>query len=256
MPPTNLYSAVLPASRSVSVGGTATAFATIINAGATMAEGCTLAPSTALPGHFVFQTTHPATNAVTGTANTPINVPAGGVQSFVIAFRPYAAFSPVDFQLEFSCYNAPAAGVTVGLNTLLLSASSTPVPDVVALAATVTGDGIANIPGVSGDGAFAVASVNVGEGGAIVVTADTGAASLPIRLELCETNPASGACLQSSGASVVTTIAGGATPTFGIFLHGTGTAVPFDPATNRVFVRFRDASGAVRGATSVALRTQ
>jgi subtilisin family serine protease len=256
LPQTNLFSAVLPASRSVPVGGTATAFATIINAGATMAEGCTLAPASGLPGHFTFQTTNPATNAVTGTPNTPVNVPAGGIQSFVIAFRPYAAFNPADFQLEFSCYNAPAAGVTVGLNTLLLSASATPVPDVVALAATISGDGIANIPGVSGTGVFAVASVNVGASGTIVASADTGSAVLPVRLALCETNPATGACLQPPGASVLTTIAANATPTFGIFLNGTGSAVPFDPAGHRVFVRFRDGGGAVRGATSVALRTQ
>src|SRR5205814_7775258 len=37
---TSLLAAVLPASRSVTVNGTATAFATIINTGATTAPGC------------------------------------------------------------------------------------------------------------------------------------------------------------------------------------------------------------------------
>ena len=45
---------------------------------------------------------------------------------------------------------------------------------------------------------------------------------------------------QSGSTKVPTTIAGNATPTFGMFLDGLGTAVPFDPAKNRIFVRFRE----------------
>ena len=52
------------------------------------------------------------------------------------------------------------------------------------------------------------------------------------------------------------------TPTFGIFVTGSGT-VPFDPAANQVFVRFKEGvtcgttSGPVtRGVTSVAVRTE
>jgi hypothetical protein len=46
-----------------------------------------------------------------------------------------------------------------------------------------------------------------------------------------------------------------ATPTFGIFATASG-AVPFLPATNRIFVQFSDATGVVRGSTSVAVETQ
>ena len=45
------------------------------------------------------------------------------------------------------------------------------------------------------------------------------------------------------------------TPTFAIFVTQTVT-VSFDPAANRVFVRFLDESGMTRGSTSVAVRTQ
>ena len=56
--------------------------------------------------------------------------------------------------------------------------------------------------------------------------------------------------------SVTTTGAAGAMPTFSFFVSGTGRVVPFDPGTNRVFVRFKDGSLATRGSTSVAVRTQ
>jgi hypothetical protein len=54
---------------------------------------------------------------------------------------------------------------------------------------------------------------------------------------------------------VTTQINTNATPTFGIFVQGNGT-VPFDPAANRVFVRFKDGGNVTRGSTSVAVRTQ
>ena len=99
-----------------------------------------------------------------------------------------------------------------------------------------------------------MATVNVGVQGLISATADTGATSLPLTVSLCETNPATGQCISAIGGSVTTTINANATLTFGIFVQGNGN-VPFDPAANRVFVRFN--SGAVtRGSTSVAVRTQ
>jgi hypothetical protein len=73
---------------------------------------------------------------------------------------------------------------------LLLSASNTPVPDIVALAATITNNGIVNVPGTMGTGAFAVATVNVGASGNITASADTGSATLPVNITLCQTNRA------------------------------------------------------------------
>jgi len=251
-----LAAAVLPSSRSVMVGGVATAFASIVNGGTTAALGCSIAPLTGVPSGFTYQTTDPATNQVVGASNTPADIPAGGVQTFVFAFAPSSPFPPTDVQLSFACANAPAAPIQSGLDTLLLSASSTPVPDIVALAATLDSDGIVNIPGATGTGVLAVATVNVGADGQITVTADTSAAKLPVSLSLCQTSPMTGVCLGTPAGSVTTSINTNTTPTFGIFVTGTGGVVPFDPANNRVFVRFSDSSGVVRGATSVAARTQ
>ena len=159
---TLLVSSVLPSSRSVQVGTPATAFATMINAGQSTATSCSVVPITNIPATFLYQTTNPATNQIIGTPNTPVNVAGGAAQSFVLAFTPTAPFPPTDVQLSFDCTNSNPAPVNSGLNTLLLSASNTPVPDIVALAATTTNDGIVNIPGANGTGAFAVATVNVG----------------------------------------------------------------------------------------------
>lgn len=103
--------------------------------------------------------------------------------------------------------------------------------------------------------AVAVATVNVGAGGGITASADTGATALPIGLTICETNPGTGACLAPPSPMVTTTINAAATPTFGVFVTGAGT-IPFAPAVNRVFVRFKDAGAVTRGSTSVAVGTQ
>jgi hypothetical protein len=128
------------------------------------------------------------------------------------------------------------------------------VADVVALAATLANDGIVAIPGVGDSAAFSVAAVNVGAGADLTVSADTGATSLPLTISLCETNPGTGACVSAIGPQVATTIAAGATPTFSVFVTA-NAPVAFDPAAHRVFVRFIDAGGVTRGATSVAVRT-
>ena len=250
-----LAAAVLPSSRSVQVGSAATAFATLINGGPATATGCGLAPITGLPADFSYQTTVPGTNALTGAPNTPVSIPAGGIQTFLFSFTPNAEIDPIDAQLEFSCAGTPLAAVLPGIDTLLISGSTIPVPDVVALAATPTGDGIIDIPGTSGANAFAVATVNLGAGGTITATPGTGSASLPIALAICQTDPSTGQCLAAAAASVSASIASNATPTFAIFVGGGGT-VPFDPAGNRIAVQFTDSSGNIRGSTSVAVRTQ
>lgn len=251
---TSLVSAVLPASRSVQVNTVATAFGTIINAGSNKGVGCALSLGSSIPATFGYQTTNPATNALTGTPNTPVDITAGNAQSFVFSVMPTAALNPTDVVITASCANASAAPTVVGLNTLLLSASNTPVPDIVALGATATNDGILSIQGSNGAGAFAVATVNVGAAGAITASADTGSAGLGLQLSVCQTNP-NGSCQQNPAASVTTTIATNATPTFSIFAQANGS-VAFDPANNRIFVRFKDAGNVTRGSTSVAVRTQ
>jgi len=253
--PPSVVSAVLPSSRSVLVDVSAAAFATIINVGPGTAIGCGITPLTSIPATFFYQATNPFTNQIIGTPNTPLSIATGGAQSFVFAFTPTAPFAPTDVHLSFGCANSTPSPIITGLNTFLLSASATPVPDIVTAAATLNNDGIVNILAATGTGVFAVATVNLGAGSAITASADTGAVVLPVSIAICETNPGTGVCLTSPGGSVTTQINTNATPTFGIFVTGMGH-VPFDPAANRIFVRFKDAAGVTRGSTSVAVRTQ
>jgi hypothetical protein len=249
-----LASSVLPLSRSVQVNATATAFATIMNAGPGDASTCTIAPATTIPAKFLFQTTNPTTNALTGTANTPVDIAQGQSQTFLIAFMPTAPIAPTDVPLAFSCANGKPAATFVGINTLNLSAPTSPAPDIVALVAS--GDpGYVDIPGATGTGVFAVATVNLGSASQVTASVNTGSANLPVRALICQTNPQTGVCTTTPASNVTTTIAANATPTFGVFVTGTA-AVADSPGVNRVFVTFTDASGTLRGETSVAVRTK
>jgi PKD repeat protein len=256
-----LVAALLPVSRSVVVGNPATAFVTVINAGRVTASGVTieLDPTTGpggapLPGALTFQTTDASTNLVNGLPNAPVNIPAGDSQSFVITLTPGAALSPTDVRFDIGGTNTTRdARTVIGLNTLLLSSSMEATPDIVALAVTPDANGILTLTGSPGAGAFSVATVNVGAAGLITVSADTGTAGLPIDLFVCRTTPTTGECESALASSVAAQIDQGATPTFAVFAYATGT-VPFDPEINRIFLRFRDAGGAIRGATSVAVK--
>jgi hypothetical protein len=249
----SIVSAILPSSRSVQVGAPATAFATIVNSSTVAATGCSIQLVPLIPATFSYQMTSAATNQPIGAPGTPANIPAGGSQSFIISVTPTAAFAATNASFTMSCSNAATAPSTVGLNTLLLSASTTPQPDIVALAATVQNDGYVHVGFNQGQGAFAVATVNLGAAADIVASADTGNAVLPLTVNLCQTNPTSGQCISAIGPSVTTNIATNATPTFAIFLSTSATIVP-DPANKRIFVRFRGKTdGVTRGATSVAV---
>jgi len=248
-----LSASVLPSARSVQVGQSATAFATIINAGQGTAVGCGLSLASGVPAALTFQPTNPTTNQATGTPNASVDIPAGALQTFVFAVTPSTPMAPTDVPLNFVCANASPAVTIPGVNTLLLTASPGAVPDVVVLSATPSRDGIVNIGATGETGVFAVATTNVGAADVLTVSADTGGVSLPLSVTICQTDPGTAQCIAPPAASASLSIAAGATPTFGIFATATST-IPFDPAHNRIFVRLQDASGVTRGLTSVAVQ--
>ncbi|MCF8879534.1 M12 family metallo-peptidase [Hyphobacterium sp. SN044] len=265
-----VVSAVLPVTRSVVNGTAATAFATVINpaANASTATGCGLRLAGASASQFSYQTTTSA-NALTGTANTPVDIPSGGSQNFVFSVTSAATwadngrsprasdFDETDLFIEAFCANRRSAEYTLGLNSLTFSSSATAPADVIALAATAGNTGRVEVPTTGNQvGVFSVAVTNVGEAAVINVSADTGGRALNIQnIEVCQTNPTTGACTTTRAPTTSLTINNNATATFGIFVRGNGSAIDNDPARNRVFVRFTDVGGE-RGATSVAVRTQ
>jgi len=256
-PAAALVSSILPASRSGTIGNTVTAFSTLINASAETAFNCSIRPQSAAGIAFSYQFTNPLTNAPTGSPNTPTDIGPGNSQSYVISATLLEELDGEDLNFRFSCDNADQVQTISGVNTLLLSASSNPVPDIVALAATPTNNGFIELEGPNASAAFSVATVNVGVEAAITVEIDTGDIGLPLSLGLCETNPLTGACLATAqtAPNTIDTVAGAnQTQTFSFFVTGMDEIASI-PSLNRLRVIFRDNTGAIRGQTSVAVRT-
>ena len=251
-----MVASVLPGSRSIQVGTPATVFATMINAGAEPLANCQIAlPLMAPPGLTLsYQATDAVSNSPIGTPNAPVQIPGNdGSQSFVVTFQGTMPFSAPAMPLDFACDLTAPAAIIPGVDTIDLALSTSPTPDVIALSATPTNNGVIDVP-QGGVAAFAIASINVGATGQIIVSADTGDADLPATMTICQTDPATGACLSPPAASVPLTYAGGTTPTFSVFLQATGP-IAFAPGASRVFVRFEDAGGGFHGSTSVAIET-
>jgi len=255
---TSLVSSILPSSRSVQTGTTLTVFATAINAGNTLARNCDVRLASDVPVSFSFQTTDSDTNALVGTLNTPVDIAPGVGQSFVISATPSANFDATDLSFRFGCTNSSTAADVPGVNRLLVAAAAGPVPDVVALAATPSNNGIVDIPGADGVAAFSVATVNVGAGASIQAEVDTGDQALPLVLSLCQSDPLSGDCINPTSpvvGVVESELVADGTQTYSVFATAQGD-VANDLANNRIRVVFSDAEGNTRGQTSVAVRTE
>lgn len=249
-----LVASVLPSTRSIQLGDIATVFATMINAGAEPAIGCGIDLLSEVPAALSFQTFDPV-ELVTGPVNVPVDIV--GAQAFVLTLEPSGSFGPSELEFLYDCQNTDPVVTLPALNTLGLLVSPDPVPDIVALAATLQGDGRVRAP-VGGTGFFTVATSNVGIAGSITATADTGGVVLPLNLSLCQTDPVSGACLGAgpvdAASGVTLDIGAMEVPSFAIFATPSAP-IPFMPASNRIFARFRNGEGVTLGATSVAFET-
>ena len=254
--PAPALAAVLPGARSVATDATATVFATMLNTGTADLANCSVALGTSAPSSLTlfYQTTDPTTNQLTGTPNQPVAIAANQSQSFLLSFQSSGPLDVIALAPVFGCDEVQPAPTTPGVDTVDLHFSPSPGADVIALAATAPQSGIVAVP-LSGEGAFALASINVGAAEDLTVTTDTGTATLPLSIQLCPTNAATGQCTQPMAGAVPVTIPAGGTPTFSVFVTASAP-IQFAPATARIFVRFFDGNGQSHGSTSVAVETQ
>ncbi len=253
-PAAEILAALLPSSRSAQPGGVATVFATILNPAPIAATACGVALVSDIPAVLSYQAIDLPAGRPSATAGAPVDIPAGEAQSYLIALAPTARITPTEVALEFRCTNTRSAPMMPGVNTLQFSAPASPIADIVAVAATLGGDGIVDVPRSTGIALFAVGSSNVGVTSGVTVGAHTGLVHLPLLLTVCETDSRIGSCLSPPAPTVTLTYEGSTARSFAVFAQATGT-IAFNPAMNRVFVRFQDMDGTLLGATSVAVRT-
>jgi hypothetical protein len=158
--------------------------------------------------------------------NSPVNIPAGGSQSFVVAVTLDSTFN-LDVGLSFRCSNTAPAPIVTGLNTLRVFAADGPIPEVIMIAETSSHDGVLRLTGTPPVGAIAVAGVNMGSGPIPRPYFDSSAAS-GLRIATCPTGPSTGLC-----ANWPELINPGQIFTFSVFVSTT-RAIPFDPTNNRI----------------------
>ncbi len=274
---TTIHSAILPLSRSIGERDTntepATYFTSIINAGNADAEHCSVIYDGNGFVNVGFQVNDPVTNEPLGdvefsSLGGEFDIPADSVRQLTLSVFQSNEFDTQTIELDYRCLNSPDAPRVRGVNNLLIASSRLPLPDLITGAVTQGNTGIARLPGTGGTAAFAVSTINIGaedeltarvvfDLAELIETSAAGAISeaSTASLQICETNPATGACLASPTSTAVRRIANQEIATYTVFVIGGGSEIPLDPATNRAFVVLVDSMGEVRGASSVAITT-
>mgnify|MGYP003647536332 CR=1 FL=1 len=257
-PDARLAAAVLPYARSVSGGAAATAFATIVNSGTATATNCALTlrntAGNVSAATFSYRATDPATNTPTGPNNPTFTVAPSGLATFVFSAAFAGNVANSENFIVADCDNSDPSVRGAGVNSALISNSAAATPDIVSIAATLASPGISDLPSNGGRTALALSAVNIGAAGTVTLRADLGPVSLPLEIDICETNPATGACIGPRQSQLPVTFATNEVKTFAVRLRARGP-IQFAPERYRVFLLFQGGASASRGGTSVAVRT-
>ncbi|MEN0654171.1 MULTISPECIES: S8 family peptidase [Hyphobacterium] len=253
-----LRSAVLPNSRRVLLGQTATAFMTVINPArfGTEARNCRVAAENIDDSVVLEYRLTDSANRAYGPINPLFDLPPGGSQSLVFSVRSSfpANTGPA---WRFFCDNLVALEQPRGADDFRVRTATVPDADIIAIASTPSGDGIIGLQS-TGTRAFAVAAVNIGATSANVeVRPSEFPFGFGARTEICETNPSTGLCVSPRGPRVVVpSFAAEQVRTFTVFVNTSNFSSDFNPSEDRIRVEFHPQfeSGETLGRTSVAYR--
>ncbi|MFC3722058.1 S8 family peptidase [Neoaquamicrobium sediminum] len=258
---TSIVAAVTPVARRGVVNAPVTAFATLINSGSATATSCSIAkPSGSQPYNFAFAERIISGNTISlGPTNKAVSIGAGQSKHFLMTYVPTAAMS-ANLQMVFDCTNTPPAPTYLGLNSFNLVATSSAGADVLATAVTDTNDGRLRIPATTNGGNIAaMAAMNIGATTTLTARVSSipvggSGAELPLVMGLCQTN-AQGQCLQAPTTLPISfTATKNQVVTFSAFVGYNGQSVADSPATNRLYIHFRQGSTSV-GSAAVAVYT-
>jgi hypothetical protein len=261
-PAGRIVAATLPGARSGYVGGPViSAFLSVVSRTSSPAQSCQVTAPAGAPVTLGYNQLD--TNGDPVGPDSPLfDIDPGGALNFVIGMTPTTQTGPdgYSFLPVITCQNASLDPI-VGVNDVLLNIGPAPTPDILSIAATPSGDGVIRIATPGGLQFMSASALNIGVGDGsagrdevtLTTTVDTGAATLPVAVEICQIN-ASAICISPRGSSVTSNMAQNTPLFFAAFVRDTSTGgIPFDPANSRVFLRFTDATGVSRSATSAAV---
>ena len=263
-----LNASTLPNSRTADIGATTTFFAAMANSGDAAATGCSVALAfDADPALSLTYIPTDGAGGFTGPADTPVAIAAGATQQFFIGLAASSAFEGA-VPLVYGCGADTAVSVS-GLNDFFFIATDDPIPDIITIGATPSGDGILTA-NANGRAILAVAAINIGDGDPPPAKPEIGGvdaleADITVRpsytnfteggqhpLMVCPTVLGTGAC-SSPFAAETTVVIGDSPVAFAVDLtQFPGYGVPFFPGEYRLHVQFFNSDGDLVGSTSVA----
>ena len=187
------------------------------------------------PTGFQYQTTD-AVNSLTGAPNTPVDIPPGAIQNWLLQMDSPATITGGKLGIRFLCDNLLAAPIFPDANAWLLRVLSVEPADVIAIGLSTGEPGVVDVP-IGGAAAFAAAGINIDPGGPVTVRPE---ASFPTDLQMtvCETDTL-GQCLTPATSVLdITVFARNQIRTFSVFVNSMGSEISFDPGFIRLFLRF------------------
>jgi len=244
----NFVYAVTPSSRISQPGSSVTFWATVLNPDVSLPIfGLNFSQASSLPVNVEFVAWDHGTGTQIGDWNTPIYIPEGGSQNFLLKITPVGIVA-LGSQLQLRVASSDGYVASNNLaNSITIGATGSPAPDVIMAA-----DNTDYLKAVGTTGIIAISALNIGiDLSEASVQLDTN--GLPINIiKIEEVNPYTGVPI---GGNTGLTFTNGVGKAFFIYYQPTSTIL-FQPDINRVVPKVLDGSGNVIGSQSLSIHTQ